>query len=195
MKIKNEKIKTAVILGGMVLVFAVIVLVPYGLRDAGLADRIDAARDELGISSVDNEGLARLNQEVKRLQAELDGRGRYVPTRAQIAQVIKEFSGLINEHGVTGQEIVTGKEEYYADYNILPVKIQFRAPFATAYDLVERIEGLSSVVRIDDLSIEAEPDYPRQPLTVNLKLSAFFTTENASRATARAQASRPGGDT
>jgi Pilus assembly protein, PilO len=178
MKTKREKIKTACVILAMLLLFIGGVLVPYGFRDAGLQRRIDTARSQLGIDGVDNAGLVRLYDEVKDLRVQIDGRGQFIPDEDQISLVLNDFSGLINAPGVTGQEIVTVKTGQYADYNILPVKIQFNAPFATAFDLVGRIERLSSVVRIDRLNIEAEPSYPHQPLTVNLELSAFYTTQS-----------------
>lgn len=178
MKIKNENVKTTLVIVAMVTLFAGGVLVPYWFRDTSLQRRIDVARTGLGIDGIDNAGLVRLYSQVKDLRTQLDGRGRYVPNKDQISMVLQDFSGLINAPGVTGQEIITVKPGEYADYNILPVKIQFSAPFATAYDLITRIERLSRVVRIDRLDIEAEPDYPRQPLTVNLELSAFYTNNS-----------------
>jgi len=161
---------------GLIVLFVGSVLVPFGIRDARLQTRIDAARADLGIGETDNAGLARLYTEVQRLREQATGRGQLIPNEDEIPLVLQDLSGLINAPGVTGQEIVTDKAGYYADYNILPVKIQFNAPFATAFDLVKRIETLSRVVRVDRLNIEAGPDYPRRPLVVNLKLSAFFAS-------------------
>lgn len=177
MKIKNEMVKTVVVLGLMLGLFVLVVLVPYGIRDARLNNRIKTARADLGIDQADNQGLVQVYEEVKRRRAELNERGRHIPDKDGISGVIKDFSGLINSPGVTGQEIVTDQAEYYADYNIQPVRIQFSAPFATAFDLVERIETLSSVVRVDRLEIEAPPEYPGESLIVNLELSAFFASE------------------
>jgi len=177
MKIKSEILKTVVVILAMLVLFACVVMVPYGYRDTALQQRIDTARSKLGIDGVDDAGLVRIYDEVQDLRKQLEGRGQYIPEEDHISMVLQDFSGLINAPGVTGQEIITVKPGRYADYNILPVKIQFSAPFATAFDLVARIEKLSRVVRIDRLDIEAEPDYPRQPLTVNLELSAFFTSE------------------
>ncbi len=179
MKIKNEKVKTVLVLGLMLGLFAAVVLVPYGMRDAGLKKRSDAARSELGIDHVGNSGLVHLYNDVETRREKLSGTGRHIPDKDGISRVIKDFSGLINAQGVTGQEIQTDQAQYYADYNIQPFQIQFSAPFSTAYDLVERIEQLSSVVRVDRLSIESPKDYPQEPLTVYLQLSAFFATEAA----------------
>lgn len=177
MKIKSDNVKLWGALFGLLLLFVVGVLVPFGYRDAGLQARIDKAREDLGITDVDNTGLSRLNTEVKNLRSQVAGRGQSVPTEQEISLVLKDLSQLINAPGVTGQEILTEDAKFYADYNILPVKIQYIAPFTTAYDLIKRIETLSRVVRIDHLSVEAEPGYPRQPLIINLELSAFFATE------------------
>lgn len=179
MKINRDTLKFVGILAGMITLFVVAVLVPFGLRDSKLQTRIDQAREDLGITDVDNTGLSRLNAEVEDRRARLAGRGQSVPTEQEISLVLKDLSQLVNAPGVSRQEIVTEKARYFADYNILPVKIQYNAPFATAYDLVKRIETLSRVVRVDSLSVQAEPDYPRQPLTINLELSAFFASETS----------------
>lgn len=176
MKIKSERVKTFGAVMGLIGLFAGGVLVPYHYRDASLNKRIDAARATLGIGGVDNAGLVRLYDEVQGLRDELSG-GQHIPTEAETSTVLQDLSGLINAPGVTGQEIVTLKSGFYADYNILPVKIQFEAPFATAFDLIKRIERLSSVVRVDRVDAQAQPDYPSKPLTVNLELSVFFMSD------------------
>lgn len=178
MKIKNELVKTVLVLGLMVGLFAAGVLVPYGIRDAALHERMSQAKSDLGIDRTGNKGLVRLYDEVERRRAELDESGRFIPDKDGIAGVMMDFSGLVNTAGVTGQEIVTNQAKYYADYNILPVQIQFNAPFGTAFDLINHIEQLSSVVRVDQMEIEASPKYPHEPLTVNLTLSAFFAKES-----------------
>jgi Tfp pilus assembly protein PilO len=178
MKINRDTARLWSALIGLIVLFAAAVLLPFGIRDARLQTRIDAARDDLGIADVDNAGLVRLHGEVQDLRAQVAGRGQSIPDEQEISLVLKDLSQLINAPGVSGQEIVTDKAKYFADYNILPVKIQFNAPFATAFDLVKRIETLSRVVRIDQLNVEAEPDYPRQPLTINLELSAFFASQD-----------------
>jgi len=177
MKINRSTAKMWGALAGLIVLFVAAVLVPFGIRDARLQTRIDAARAELGITEVDNAGLAELYTEVKGLREQIAGRGQSIPDEDEISLVLHDLSELINAPGVTGQEIVTEKNGHFLDYNILPVKIQFNAPFATAFDMVRRIETLSRVVRIDRLEIEAEPDYPRQPLVVNLDLSAFYASQ------------------
>lgn len=177
MKINKDAAKLWGALIGLLVLFVGGVIVPFGYRDAKLQTRIDQARNDLGITDVDNFGLSRLNTEVEDLRSQVAGRGQSIPTEQEISLVLKDLSLLINAPGVTGQEIITEKARFYADYNILPVRIQYIAPFSTAYDLVKRIETLSRVVRIDALSVEAEPDYPRQPLVINLELSAFFAAE------------------
>ncbi len=176
MKINREMVKTGGVILGLLALFVGGVLVPYSFRDASLNKRIDAARSTLGIGEVDHAGLVRLYDQVQALRDELGG-GQHIPGEAETSTVLQDLSGLINAPGVTGQEIVTLKSGYYADYNILPVKIQFDAPFATAFDLVKRIERLPSVVRVDQLEVQAQPAYPSWPLTVNLELSVFFMSD------------------
>lgn len=177
MKLNREMLKTGGVVLGLIALFAGGVLVPYHFRDASLRKRVDAARASLGIGEVDNAGLVRLYDQVKALREELSG-SQHIPDEAGTSTILQELTGLINEPGITGQEIVTLKSGYYADYNILPVRVQFDAPFATAFDLVKRIEQMSSVVRIDRIEAESQPGYPNKPLTVNLELSAFFMSES-----------------
>lgn len=178
MKIDRGTARLWAALLGMLAVFAGAVLVPYGIKDARLRERIEAARADLGIGEVDNAGLVRLYGEVEDLREQVGGRGQYVPNEDEISLVLQDLSRLINAPGVTGQEIVTHKAKMFLDYNILPIRMQFSAPFATAFDLVKRIESLSRVVRVDGLSVEAAEDYPLKPLVVNLELSAFFASDN-----------------
>jgi Tfp pilus assembly protein PilO len=177
MKIDRSTTRFWSVLLGLVVLFVLAVLVPFGIKDARTQTRIEAARAELGIGDVDNTGLVNLHNEVKSLREQVGGRGHIIPSEDEISLVLKDLSGLINAPGVSGQEIITDKAGYYADYNILPVKIQFNAPFATAFDLVKRIETLSRVVRVDLLEVDAQHDYPSEPLVVNLELSAFFSSQ------------------
>lgn len=177
MKINRDTLKMCGILFGIAAIFTGAVLVPFGIRDSRLQARIDTAREELGITQVDHSGLTRLNKQVEDLRAQVAGRGQSIPDEEQISLVLKDLSKLINAPGVSSQEIVTENARFFADYNILPVNIQFNAPFVTAFDLVTRLESLSRVVRVDRLEFEADQGYPRQPLIVSLELSAFFASQ------------------
>jgi Tfp pilus assembly protein PilO len=178
MKIDRGTVRLWAALLGLLALFAGGVLLPYGIKDARLRERIEAARADLGIGEVDNAGLVRLYGEVEDLREQVGGRGQYVPNEDEISLVLQDLTLLINAPGVTGQEIITNKTKMFLDYNILPVKMQFSAPFATAYDLVRRIESLSRVVRVDGLELEAQDDYPFRPLVVSLELSAFYASDN-----------------
>jgi len=174
MKIDRPMIKTAVALLVVLAAFVGSVLVPTSMRNARLQQRIDQAREDLGIGEVDKASLERLRVQVGERRKLVEQTGRKIPNEQGLSRVLRDLSGLINAPGVTDQQIITDQTKLYADYNIMPVKIQFSAPFATAFDMLQRIESLRYVVRIDKLDAEAEPDYPNQPLTVNLELSAFF---------------------
>ena len=174
MKIDHGTIKTVVAFGVLLVVFAGTVIVPTSIRNARYQERINQAREDLGIGEVDVASLERLRRQVTDRRKLVDDTGRQIPDELGLARVLRDLSGLINAPGVRDQQIITNETNLYADYNIMPVRMQFSAPFATAFDLLQRIESLKYVVRIDKLDVEAEPDYPSQPLLVNLELSAFF---------------------
>jgi Tfp pilus assembly protein PilO len=176
MKIDRGTMKTVVALLVMLVVFAGLVLLPTSIRNARNQQRINQAREKLGLGEVDIAGLNSLRQQVEDRRKLVDDTGRQIPDELELARVLRDLSELINAPGVSNQEIFTDKSKIFADYNIMPVRIQFGAPFATAFDLLQRIESLKYVVRIDKLDVESEPDYPSQPLLVNLELSAFFAS-------------------
>jgi len=174
MKIDRGTVKTAVALGVLLLVFVGAVIVPTSIRSSRYQARIDQAREELGIGEVDMASLERLRRQVADKRTLVDDTGQNIPDELELARVLRDLSELINAPGVKDQQIITDQTKLYADYSIMPVRMQFSAPFATVFDLLRRIETLQYVVRIDKLDVEAEPDYPSQPLLVNLELNAFF---------------------
>jgi len=174
MKIERGTIKAVIAVGVMLAAFVGAVLVPTSIQNARHQGRIEKAREDLGIGVIDKTSLERLRYEKQDLLKQVEDTGRSIPNEQGLSRVLQDLSGLINAPGVRDQQIITDKTKLYADYNIMPVKMQFSAPFATAFDMLNRIETLKYVVRIDKLDIEAEPDYPQQPLIVNLELSTFF---------------------
>ena len=175
MKIDRPTLKMLIALVVMAGLFVAVVIVPTSLRNSRNQARIDKARDSLGLGEVDESELQRLRKQVQQKQQLVKRNGQEVPDEQDLPEVLRDISGLISATGVTEQQIVTNKVQDFADYSIMPVKMQFNAPFATAFDLLKKIETMKYVVRIDSLNVNAETDYPAQPLMVDLELSAFYT--------------------
>ena len=148
---------------------------PYHRVRGDMLRRIDAARQELGLSPDGSDDWTTLPTHVAMLREQTRGAQKYVPEEDEISEVLRGLTTSLDAHGVRRPEVTTRKIKHYADYSVIPVNVQFSAPFPDTFGVLKRLEALPRLIRIDSLEMESDTRRRRAPLTVGLELSTFFS--------------------
>ncbi|MFW6059170.1 MAG: type 4a pilus biogenesis protein PilO [Phycisphaeraceae bacterium] len=159
----------------LAVVLAVGVWLPAHHRRVALQERIAEARRELGRDLVDTRNLPELHRRVRKLHATLEGAQRYVPQEDEQDQLLRDLTEAMRAHAVVDPELVVHETRELAGYSVVPMRIEFRSSFPAAFGVLQRIESMSRLVRVDEFQLEpVRKERADSPLRVTLKLSTFL---------------------
>ncbi len=139
-----------------------------------LQQRIDAARLKLDRNYAGASELPMLHRRVMQLGKTLEGAQRYVPQKDELDHLLRDLTTAMQTHHVKNAELVTSETKAFAGYSLVPMALQFEASFPQVFGVLDRVESMSRLVRIDELEVEPKDKAEGSPLTVKIKLSTFF---------------------
>ncbi len=179
MPIERDQLKTLAIIGVLFVLFAAAIWLPGHFTRQSLERRIDAARHALGVMPDQGAGLSEWYAQVIDLREQVRGAQRYVPEKDELAQVLRGLTAAMQQHQVTHPELTTRDVQHFANYSLIPANVQFSAPFPQVFGVLDEIEAMPRLIRIDRLDIESNPQRSDMPLAVTMELSTFFSKSQA----------------
>ena len=173
--IERGELKRLVMLIALFAVFGVGLWLPAHNERQALRDRIQDARRELGMDLADTNKLPVLHQRVSHLRETLSGSQRYVPREDELDHLLRDLTSAMQSNHVIAPEVVTERTKRFSRYSVVPLTLRFQGSFTEAFGVLDRIESMRRLCRIDELSMEpTEDDDARAPLAVTIELSTFF---------------------
>lgn len=166
-------------IGGMSCAFALGVWLPESRNLAGYQERILAAQEELSPRGLQPTVMNQKLTEVERLRDKLDSSERYIPRDAELASVLRGLTEAVEAEGVTEQDFQTDEPRRYKHYSVLPVELEFEDTFNASYGVLERVETMPRLVRVESLNLRvmdresSKSGAPR--MQASLRLSGFYT--------------------
>ncbi|MBB6430031.1 type 4a pilus biogenesis protein PilO [Algisphaera agarilytica] len=166
-------------IGFMLAAFALGVWLPESKKVAGYQERIASAEEELGPSFFEPAMMDQRVNEVEALKQELSNATRYVPNRPELASVLRSLSQAVESQGVSEQSLQTRETRRHLHYSEIPLTLEFEDTFTASYGVLEQIESLPRLVRVDAMNMRVlDRDGSEQTSPVmqtTLRLSSFYT--------------------
>ncbi len=166
----------AVVLFGVVLAGAFAVYMPNRRFQDEIGKKIASEQATAATNAQRVTALPKLVAEVKQLRQQVD---RYKPLlgRSDVERAMDEISKIKESTSVTNYGFKTLKEESNPLCIEQPLEITFTSDFIDAMSLIQRIEGMSRLTRMRELSIhlaDASGKSGRGTVNVKLKVSLFY---------------------
>lgn len=172
-------------IAGLSVAFGLGVWLPESRNLASYQERIVAAQEALGPSAFQPAMVDKKLNEVEKLRNELESAERYVPHGPELASVMRSLTQAVEAEGVGGQHFKTMETASYKHYTVMPVELEFEDSFAAAYGVLERIETMPRLVRVESLNLRlldednAKTTAPR--MQASMRLSGFHTGQQEAR--------------
>ncbi len=177
MRIERDQIITVAVLLGLGLAFVLVVWLPQQRREARLELDLLAARSDLSSQRQQVEGLAQLSAQVREAQAKLDEQPKRLPQESELASLLRQLGGEMEERRVADQAIQTLVMQSGDDFSVIPVRLAFRGSFFDVFGIVANIEHMDRLVHIGKLTVSGASNNERdQRLSVTVDLHPFFAT-------------------
>ncbi len=177
--IEKDQWKFGAVLGLVLVGFGIGIYLPARYERSKIQTRIDAAKAELGIDPAAAAGLKRYYGQGVALRDEVSGAQRYIPQMEEIASVLRGLTESLGAFETAEPEVVTRQAKDYADYSVVPVSLAFDGRFPAAYGVLDRIESMPRLIRVDRLHFQADARTLEAPMAVRLELSTFYSAGDA----------------
>lgn len=146
---------------------------PLQNRRADLQARIDDQRRQTFLDRQAVQDLPELRRTIEQLRQIVDQDNRNVPRSPELGDLLRRIAAEMAAQNLKDPETQTEPMVTGARFTIIPFSLRFEGRSDQVFAFVRSIESMRRLVRIDDLTIDADPVSPDQPLSVRIKLSAF----------------------
>jgi len=149
---------TGVIVGGFVL-----------FRYLPLRSKMKAVRQiksaqalTIAKGAADNKQLLLLNEQLSKLQSELENYEAKIPEQSDIGVFLHKIADLMNEHSLSEQMIEPHKEIKGEKLNCIPVKMQCKGKLDQIFEFFRHLQRLDRLVRIEQVKLSNDSDFNGQ---------------------------------
>lgn len=179
MRMDKEQLRTLIVVLVIALGFALGVWWPQHVKRIQLSAEISRARQELRSDAAAHQDMRQWYSQIMNLREQLNHFPTRNPGEGQLASVLRRLSDALHTAGVDDQEVTTGEVNSAEGLTAIPIQIRFRGSFPAAYRVLQQIESMDALLRVDDLQIHRPTDgRESHKLRVQLKLSTFFSADH-----------------
>lgn len=175
MPVDKRDLKWFGIAGAVLAVLLAVLWLPGALERRALDHRIDQAKQTLAGELADVQLLGPLSDQVIRLHTAVDEAPHHVPPRDELDQLLRQLTEAMEAFDLQQQEIVTDRTQRHADHNVSTVRMRFEGGFPATYGVLQQIDAIPRLVRVDRVTFEPASPEVGGPLRVDIQLNAFYT--------------------
>ena len=156
-----------------------LLVVPSLRRTAAIEAEVVNLRIEAAKPSDGPEVIAGLTRELEALRSRGETRMTPIPEQSDIAGLMRELSGKLDELGLEKRELVQGTAKRLEEASLVPMSVLIEGPFPKIYNVARYLEGLPRLVRVQRLRL-AMPGAGRETIDrsgvvhAELMIDVFF---------------------
>lgn len=175
MPIDKGDLKRLAVAAGVMVVLMAVLWLPGALERRELSQRIEQAEQSLQGELADVQLLGPLSEQVAELHTTIAEAPHHVPPRDELDELLRGLTEALEAFDLQQQEIVTDRTQRHDDHSVSRVRVRFEGGFPATYGVLQQIESMPRLVRIDRVSFEPASSDIGGPLRVDIELSSFFT--------------------
>ena len=161
-------VAAAVIIAAVVLVFLPQSRKINAVRSQVAGEEAQLASDTVKASIVPD--VARHIEEVKSRYKDFD---RRMPQSKELAGFLREISSIVASERLDNQLTEPGSPRRGKFYHTLPIIMKFQGSYLSLASLLERIDGMERLTRVQKLWIGRDPK--SEDLKIELQINIYFT--------------------
>ncbi|MFA9480198.1 type 4a pilus biogenesis protein PilO [Phycisphaerales bacterium AB-hyl4] len=175
MPVDKRDLKLLGLSAGVMLLLVAVLWLPGAMERRELSQRIDDAKQRLAGELADVQLLHPLGEQVVQLHAAIDEAPHHVPAHDELDHLLRRLTEALDAFDLQQQEIVTERTRRYDDHGVSTVSMRFEGGFPATYGVLQQIESMPRLVRLDRVSFEPASSDIGGALRVQVQLSSFFT--------------------
>jgi len=174
---------------GMVACFMVLLYIPNAREAKAAAGKLAEARATRIVKWRQSQGLAKLDEEVTAMMIDYERNLSRIPTEANMPEFLKSVSGLLAMAGIQQREVVPEAPQAREGYVEQPMAITFEVPFRAGYGILDRLESMDRIVRVERLEMVSLPG-SEEKVRMKMRIVIFHSSKAASKSKDQRQATQ-----
>lgn len=180
MRIDPTQKKIAAVMTLLVALFVGLGWYPARRDIAKLRKQISETQQQIMGAAGKADDLAQLDRQVKQIRREIASNSKVIPTRGELAELIRQLSTTIENAELRDQSISTEQTIQGDNYVTLPIRVTFNGPAPNAFRFVNAVESMPRLMQVTNMQLSN--DKSGQSVTAQLELNTYFyTTQEAPR--------------
>jgi Tfp pilus assembly protein PilO len=159
----------------MVACFVFVVYLPGARARKQMERQLQDRQAELAVKMSQTQELPHLVSRAAEMAQEYERELARIPSQPQMPEFLKTVADILEAEKITQREVVPHEQKVQSGYTELPVEITFEAPFRSAYRVLNRLESLDRVSRIDSVKFAA-PVGNVGPVHVSVRMVIFHSS-------------------
>ncbi len=173
----------------MVACFVGLFYVPNAREAKAAARKLAEARTARAVKWRQSQGLAKLDEEVVAMTIDYQRNLSRIPSEAKMPEFLKSVSGLLAIAGIQQREVVPEVPQAKEGYVEQPMEIAFEAPFWVGYGILDRLESMDRIIRVERLQMVSLPGSAGR-VRMKMRIIIFYSNKSASESKDPKQATR-----
>ncbi len=161
------------ILAVLVTVAVVLVYMPQGKKLKQFQSQIVSQKRVLSGELLKASVVPQMLRQVEQMKSRYRNFDRSLPKRKELAGFLKEISGHLADEKLSNKEIKPGDPTKEDFFHTLPIKMEFNGSYLSMANMLENINRMERLSRVNKLHIESLPD--QEDLKIDLQLNIYFT--------------------
>lgn len=173
----------------MVACFVVLFYVPNAREAKAAARKLAEARTARTLNWRQSQGLAKLDEEVLTMMIDYERNLSRIPREAKMPEFLKSVSGLLAMAGIQQREVMPEAPRAKEGYVEQPMVIAFEAPFWVGYGILDRLENMDRIIRVQWLQMVSLPGSEGK-VRMKMRIITFHSNKAASESKDQKQATQ-----
>lgn len=173
-KLTKDNWITLAVAGVMVVACTLLWYLPQSQRLKQVQASIVAQRDEMQHNSEKAAIVPDLLRHIQEMRERYQGFDRRMPQRKELAGFLREISGILASEELSNQLTEPGNPSREKLYHTLPIIMKFQGGYLSLASLLERIDDMERLTRVQKLLISSSDD-AKGELDIELQMNIYFT--------------------
>ncbi len=158
---KRDNLIVIILLGVLVTGAMVFVYIPQGYRLSKIEGEIVSQKADLDQKTHEASVVPALVRQVKTMRARYHNIDRRLPKQKELGLFHRDITSLLAKQKISDLRVEPGKSVKEDMFRQTPIVIKFHSDFLTLAKLLEQINGMDRLTRVERLNIRPAPHKPK----------------------------------
>jgi len=166
---------TLAVSAALVSTAVLLVYLPQGRKLKTLQTEAASRRTTIEANAKEAAVVPEMARQIEDMKKRYKGFDRKMPKQKELAGFLQEISRILASERLTTQNTEPGSPKQEKLYHTLPIIMKLQGPYLSVISLLDQIDRMQRLARVQKLLVTADPKKKTQDLNIELQMNIYFT--------------------